>query len=109
VRIAKRLLAAQPAVAQMAGDALDHADLKSLGGIEARQDAGQALRQHRLSGPGRADHQQIVAPSGGHLKSALGDLLAEHILEVAEAAIAAGNTPATGAKAPPSPSSPSAA
>jgi hypothetical protein len=37
---------------------VDHADLERLDRRQRRQDAGQALRQHRLAGPGRADRSR---------------------------------------------------
>ena len=72
MRIAERPAAHQPAVGELAGDRMDHADLQRLGRIERRQEAGQACRQHRLAGAGRADHQQVVAAGGGDLERALG-------------------------------------
>ena len=41
-----------------------------------RQQAGKPLRQHRLAGARRADHQQAVAAGGGDLERALGGGLA---------------------------------
>ena len=66
----------QPAVGELAGQRVDHRDLERLGRLERRQDAGQARRQHRLAGAGRADHQQVVAAGRGDLERPLGALLA---------------------------------
>ena len=82
MRVAERAAAAEAAVGEQAGDRVDHADLERLGRRERRQQAGQALRQHRLAGAGRADHQQIVAAGGRDLERALGRLLALDVAQV---------------------------
>ena len=48
---------------------------------ERRQDAGEALGEHRLAGAGRADHQDVVAAGGGDLEGALGGGLAANVGE----------------------------
>jgi hypothetical protein len=57
VRVAERARPQQPAALELAGDRVDHRDLERLGRAERRQDAGQALGQHRLAGARRADHE----------------------------------------------------
>jgi hypothetical protein len=47
-----------------------------------RQQAREALRQHRLTGAGRADHQQAVAVDGGDLQGALGARMALDLRQV---------------------------
>ena len=62
-----------------------------------RQQTGQALRQHRLAGSRRADHQQAVRAGGRDLERALGRRLAAHVGEVGVArgvASAASGAPA---------------
>jgi hypothetical protein len=54
-----------------------------LGLAHRRQQAGQALRQHRLAGAGRADHQEAVRPRGSNFERALGAGLATHGAKVA--------------------------
>ena len=82
MRVAERPLADQPAGLECAGDAVDHADFKRLGGIERRQDARKARRQHGFPGARRPDHQQIVAAGGGDLECALGRFLALDVAQV---------------------------
>ena len=65
----------------------DHADLEDLGRVERREQAGQARREHRLAGAGRADQQEVVAAGRGDLEGALGGLLA---LDVGELGVARG-------------------
>ena len=50
------------------GDAVDPRHLDRLGPGELGQDRRQPARQHRLAGPGRALHQQVVAAGGGDLE-----------------------------------------
>src|SRR5205085_1542512 len=61
--VAERPLAEEAAIAQPAGDRLDHAEFERLGRFERRQDAGKARGQHRLADTGRADHQQVMTAS----------------------------------------------
>ena len=68
------------------GQRLDHGNLQRLARIQRRQQAGQALRQHRLARAGRADHQQIVSAGGGDLQRALGAFLALHVAQVGRGA-----------------------
>ena len=51
----------QRAALKRAGDAQDRRRLERLVVRQRRQQAGEALRQHRLAGAGRADHQQRSA------------------------------------------------
>ena len=73
----QRLVRLQPA-----HGAVDARRLQALGRRQRRQDRRQPLGQHRLAGPGRADHQDVVAPAGGDHEGALGELLAAHVGEV---------------------------
>jgi hypothetical protein len=82
VRIAERPAADQPAFRQHARDRVDHAHLQRFRRIERRQQARQALRQHRLAGAGRSDHQQIVTAGGGNLDRPLRRLLPLDVGEV---------------------------
>ena len=52
MRIAERPLAHQLAVAQLAGDRVDHADFERLGGIERRQNPGSRAASIDLPAPG---------------------------------------------------------
>ena len=61
MRIAERPLAADGAVGQFARQRTHHGNLQRLARIQRRQQAGQALRQHRLARAGRADHQKIMS------------------------------------------------
>ena len=45
---------------------------------QGRQDAGQAARQQRFAGAGRAEQQQVVPAGGGHNQCPFGLLLALH-------------------------------
>ena len=82
VRVAERTAAADRAVLQFAGEALDHRDFERFAGVERGQEAGQACRQHRLAGAGRTQHQQIVAAGGCDFECALCGLLALHVAQV---------------------------
>ena len=70
------------AAGEFARERLHHRDLERLARIERRQNAGQALRQHRLARAGRPDHQHVVAAGGGDLERALGGLLSLHVAQV---------------------------
>jgi hypothetical protein len=65
----------QRAAFDLSGNGSDHRDFQKLGGRERRQDRGEARSKHRLARSGRADHQRIVPPRGGHLERALGAFL----------------------------------
>ncbi len=51
-------------------------------GVSGGSRPGNALRQHRLAGPWRADEQQVVATRCGHLQRLAGDGLAAYIGQV---------------------------
>ncbi len=82
MRIAERPVEREGAVAQQAGHRGDHRDGQRLARIERRQDAGQALGEHRFAGAGRADHQQVVAAGRRHFERSLGGLLAFYVFEI---------------------------
>jgi hypothetical protein len=82
VRVAKRPLTQQSAAFQRAGYGVDHRDFECLGWRQGWQNAGQALGQHRLARPRRADHQEVMGTGGGDLEGALGGLLALDIHQV---------------------------
>ena len=82
MRIAEGPVAHQPPARELARHRMDHRDLEGGGGIERRQQAGQALRQHRFARTRRADHQQIMPAGGRHLQRALGGFLALDIGEI---------------------------
>ncbi len=82
VRIAEGAAAAQPALAEIAGQGAHHRCFQRLLRLKRRQDAGQARRQHRLARTRRTDHQEVVAAGGGDLEHPLGRLLALDLGEV---------------------------
>ena len=49
-----------------------------------RQQASEALREHRLAGPGRTDHQQAGLTGRGDLERALGDRLPLDVAQVGQ-------------------------
>ena len=67
---------------QGSGDAVDFGGFDGLFKGERRQDAGEALGEHRLAGTGRADHQDVVDAGGGDFERAFGHGLAAHVAEV---------------------------
>ncbi len=72
----------QPSAGQRARDACHHRHFERLGGIERRQDAGQARRHQRFARSRRPDHQQIVRPRRGDLERALGGFLALDLAQI---------------------------
>lgn len=82
VRVAEGPLPRDRAAAEQPRHAVNHADLQRLARRQRRQDAGQPLRQHRLAGARRADHEEVVISSRGDLERALGRLLALDVGEV---------------------------
>ena len=75
---------------------LHHGNLQRLARVQRRQQAGQALRQHRLARARRPDHQEVVAAGGGDLQRPLGALLALHVLQVGHGARSVSPASATG-------------
>ena len=65
-----------------AGDGVDLGGLEGLFKAERGEDGGKALGEHGLAGAGWADHEDVVAPGGGDLQSAFGDVLAADVSEV---------------------------
>ena len=52
----------------VSGGAPDHRHLQRLGLIERREQPRQATGEHRLAGPGRADHEHVMPTRCGHLE-----------------------------------------
>ena len=65
-----------------AGRRVDHRRRQRVGPAEGRQDAGQALRQHRLARAGRSDQQQMVAACRGDLQGLPGYGLPAHVGQI---------------------------
>ena len=78
VRLAKGRTHHQPSAVQQPGHRVDHRHFQRLGRRQVGQQAGQARRQHRLAGTGRADQQDIVPPGRGDLDAAPRRLHAAH-------------------------------
>ena len=70
------------AAAVQAGDGLDPGDVDRLGRRHRRQDRRQAAREHRLPGPGRAVHVDVVAAGRRHLERRDQRVLAADVGEV---------------------------
>ena len=70
------------ALRQDACDRVDAGDLERLVGCQRREKAGQAARQHRLAGPGRAREQEVVAPRRGDLERAPASRLPAHVGQI---------------------------
>jgi len=68
--------------AKAAGERLNRRSLQRIGFVHGRKDAGQPLREHRLAGAGRADHQEAVAAGSGDFQRALRVCLAFDFGEV---------------------------
>ena len=79
MRRAKRAVEAEFAAHEFAGERVDHRDFEHFFRRERRQDGGQAGGEHGFARTRRADHQQVVASSGGDFECALGAFLAAHI------------------------------
>lgn len=62
-----------------AGDRVDERRLDTLVLIERRQNARQALGEHALPRPRRADEQRTVPAGRGDGESAHGELLTDHV------------------------------
>ncbi len=72
----------QGAVLEHARHRLDHRDFEQFARPEHRQDRGQAGGEHRLAGPGRPVHQEVVGTRRRDLEDALGALLALDLAQV---------------------------
>jgi hypothetical protein len=59
-----------------------------LGRLKRREQGREPLRQHRLAGAWRPDHQEVMPPGGGHFERALGGLLAFDVAKVGHRRIA---------------------
>jgi len=68
--------------AQHSGNAVDLGALDRFLDRHRRDDGGDAFRQHRFPGSGRADHEQVVAAGDGHFDCALHVSLPFHVAEV---------------------------
>ena len=75
MRRPERPLAPDLAAAELARDRRDHRHFERLGRLKRRENPGQAGGEQRLTGAGRAAHQQIVATGGRDLERSLGDFL----------------------------------
>lgn len=73
----KRFVGPQPSQGTV-----DARRFQALAGVQGRQDSRQPSRQHRLAGPGTADHQHVVRASGSYDQGALGELLSAHVREI---------------------------
>src|SRR5579883_875176 len=89
--IAKGPGAEKLAVAELAGDRVNHRHFEGLARIEGWEDSRQPRREHGLAGPRRPDHEQVVAAGGGDLERALGGLLALDLLEIEMIALGLGD------------------
>ena len=67
---------------QDTGDAMDLGSLERLAKSETWKHTGKAFGEHRLARARRADHEHIVAASGGYLQGALSHGLATHFFEI---------------------------
>jgi len=67
---------------EAAGQAGDCGAFQRLAHAHGRQQAGEALRQHRFAGPGRAHQQEAVAAGRGDLQGPARTGLALHVSEV---------------------------
>jgi hypothetical protein len=83
-RNGRRLVSAPPSIAPATEAIIG--DFEQFGGRQRRQDRGQPCREHRLAGPGRTDHQEVVAAGGGDLQCTLGAFLALDVDQVEQGA-----------------------
>ena len=65
----------------------DAGDLQRLGAGQVRQNGGQALGQHGLTGAGRADEQQVMAARRGDLQRPLDVFLAHDVPQVGKGTV----------------------
>ncbi len=82
VRRAERAGAGQGALGDQAGHRMHHRGLEQLARRQRRQQARQALGQHRLARARRSDEQKVVPAGRGDLQRPLGALLAAHVAQV---------------------------
>jgi hypothetical protein len=82
MRGAERTRPADAPSGKVAGEAPDHAHLQHLGRLKRREQGREPLRQHRLAGAWRPDHQEVVPAGGGHFECALGGFLAFDVAQV---------------------------
>src|SRR5271156_6208707 len=83
VRRAVRTRADQAArIFEDSGDAVNARGLDGFFERHRRQNGGDAFGEHGLSGAGRADQQNIVAPGTGDFEGALGGKLAAHVAQI---------------------------
>jgi hypothetical protein len=82
MRGAERTFAEDPPAREQTRHRMQLRGLERLVVREARQDRGQAPREHRLAGPRRPDQQEVVTPRRGDLERATRLLLSTHLGEV---------------------------
>ena len=76
VRAAEGPFGHHPVLAEEAGYGVNLGHLQRFLQIHRRQNGRQALGQHGLARPGRADHEDVVAAGGGDFEGPLGQELA---------------------------------
>lgn len=82
VRRAKRPYAREYAFSVFPRDRMNERRLDALGFAQFGKDGGETLGEHGLSRAGRTDHDDPMAPRSGHLKRALGHLVAHDVDEI---------------------------
>ena len=85
VGVAERRLARDAAVGQHPRQGLDHRGFQRLGRRQFRHQPRKARGQHRLAGPRRPHHQQVVPPRRRDLQRTLGAFLAPDVGHVGRA------------------------
>ena len=86
-----------------AGRRVDASHCEGLGGRERREQAFQALGQHRLARSGRPDHQEVMATRRGNLDGPTAEGLASHVRQVRGAGVRSGAAAAARRASPPGP------
>lgn len=92
MRIAERTPAGDHAALENTGNGLQDVHFERFRREQRRQDAGQALRQHRLARARRPDHQQMMVSGSRDFERPLGAFLAFDVLKVAIDAPDGGDT-----------------